>query len=212
VRRRGQCALLRWGSPMTAVASRWLLGASIVAGLVVAAACLRASDLARVERAARSPADADVSGGAVSQEEPPTAEKRSTRDPSAEEEWRLEVELRDERGAPVAGRVYLTGLNGDLLDAADTTPPASLVQPVRGTIGLIAYVPGYVPRFFEELTPPPSGVRVLVVSLDHGPGISATVVDESGSPVRARVRACPRGPLPSSSRGATRRARRPPPA
>jgi hypothetical protein len=123
-------------------------------------------------------------------------------EPVPDTEWRLEVEIREESGAPVSGCVYVTDAKGELLAALDTEPPAPAVHMARGTVGVIAHATGYVPLIVEGLTRPPSGVRSLVARVERGGSISGTIVDDDGEPVTTerawaiRVLASPLDPPP----------------
>ena len=118
----------------------------------------------------------------------PTDAQRAP-DPSAEQEWRLDVEILDKDGVPIRGRVCVLDAGGDSLSESLTDPPAKLVQRVRGTVCVIAQAWSCAPQFFGELGPSPSGVRSLVVRAERGLVISGWVVDDAGKPVtRARAR------------------------
>lgn len=161
---------------------RWLLAAGVLAGVVVVVLWMRGSDAARSERAAAP--KGSLPEVPLPEAEPPTTPAvEPAPDPYAERDWRLEVEVRDENNEPVSGRVYVTDAKGDLTSALDTEPPAPLVQRVRGTVSIVAYVWFYVPQFHENLIPPASGVRTVVVKVERGPGIAGMVVDDTGTPV-----------------------------
>lgn len=157
----------------------------VLAALAVAVWMNKGTEASRAKRTATSP---------KTPEEPATPTYASSAtpgsgwspDPQGGTAWRLEIEIRDEAGTALGGRVYVTDSTGDLLSAKDTEPRTPLVQTVRGCINVIAYTHTYVPQEFRSLTPPQGGVRALVAVLQRGPGIEGTVVDDQGAPVTSR--------------------------
>lgn len=165
----------------TPARNRWPAVSMALVALVAIPLCLTEQHGSRAKRAAPL---AGRAHDAAAQETSATApEEKSGPGVAAEKVWRLGVELRDENGRPVSGRVYVMDARGDLLSAVDTEPPAQLVQTVRGTVSVIAYAWYCVPQYVENLASTTSDVRSLVVTLDRGPGIGGRITDDTGEPV-----------------------------
>jgi len=105
---------------------------------------------------------------------------------TADDTWTLEVELRGEDRAPVAGWVVVVNDRREILRRSKADSARTHAFEVQGRVSVIAggNSETLVPALFEDLTPPPTGTRTLVADLRGGDEIVGTVVDEAGYSIR----------------------------